>query len=97
MSLILALDTSTPVCSVALCKDGQIIAQNMLSIGLSHSSHLTKLIEQVLENAGVGLTDLTAVAVSKGPGSYTGLRIGVSVAKGLCFANELKLLVLTVL
>ncbi|AYA37447.1 tRNA (adenosine(37)-N6)-threonylcarbamoyltransferase complex dimerization subunit type 1 TsaB [Hymenobacter oligotrophus] len=91
MPLILALETSSPVCSVALTHDGALLAATELRLEKSHSSHLTVLIEQLLSNAGVALEQVSAVAVSDGPGSYTGLRIGAAAAKGLCYALSLPL------
>ncbi|MFH1004305.1 MAG: tRNA (adenosine(37)-N6)-threonylcarbamoyltransferase complex dimerization subunit type 1 TsaB [Bacteroidota bacterium] len=86
-SIILCLETSTKVCSVALGKNGKIIAlKESHDEQYTHSENLTLYIEDVIKQAGMNLSDLDAVAVSKGPGSYTGLRIGVSVAKGLCYA-----------
>jgi tRNA threonylcarbamoyladenosine biosynthesis protein TsaB len=89
---ILSLETSTKVCAVALHQAGTLIAETRLAIEQAHSSKLTVLIEQLLENASIQSQDLRAVAVSAGPGSYTGLRIGVSVGKGLCFALQIPLL-----
>ena len=86
MSLILNLDTATSVCSVALARDEKIIAQRINSEGRNHAALLTTFIEEVLGEASVQPDDLDAIAVSKGPGSYTGLRIGVSTAKGMAYA-----------
>jgi tRNA threonylcarbamoyladenosine biosynthesis protein TsaB len=96
---LLSLETSSPVCSVALHRiaDGSLIGQSELRIDKSHSTHLTILIEQLLENTGHQLTDLAAVAVSDGPGSYTGLRIGGAAAKGLCFALDIPLVAISTL
>ena len=81
-TLLLSLETSSPVCSVALHRlaDGSLVGQSELRLDKSHSTHLTILIEQLLANTGHQLTDLAAVAVSDGPGSYTGLRIGAAAA-----------------
>lgn len=98
MALILCLETSTTQCSVGLAKDGQLIAlKEENSEQYMHSEWLHVFIEKLLEEAGVAVSDLDAVAVGKGPGSYTGLRIGVSAAKGLCFAQNLKLIALPTL
>ncbi len=94
MSLLLSLETSSPLCSVALHRlaDGHLLGQSELRLDKSHSSHLTVLIEQLVINTGHTLHDLAAVALSDGPGSYTGLRIGAAAAKGLCFALDIPLL-----
>ena len=86
MSIILNIETSTSVCSVALSKDGKIIASRESPGERSHAALLTPYIEEVLETSGISAEDLDGIAVSKGPGSYTGLRIGVSTAKGIAFA-----------
>lgn len=92
MTVLLAIETSTTVCSVALFKDEQLLGASELQIEKSHSSHITVMIAQLVENCGLTLQDLRAVAVSGGPGSYTGLRIGSSTAKGLCFSLDIPLL-----
>ncbi|MBE0646679.1 MAG: tRNA (adenosine(37)-N6)-threonylcarbamoyltransferase complex dimerization subunit type 1 TsaB [Bacteroidales bacterium] len=88
MSLILALETATPVCSVALARDGVILALRESTAPNAHSSVLTVFIEEVFREASLQYSDLDAVSVSMGPGSYTGLRIGVATAKGLCYALD---------
>src|SRR5690348_832884 len=88
MAYILSLETSTTVCSVALHLDQQLLSYAELQMEKSHSSHITVMVQQVMEYAGVGLGQLDAVAVSGGPGSYTGLRIGSGTAKGLCFSLD---------
>jgi tRNA threonylcarbamoyladenosine biosynthesis protein TsaB len=88
MSLILSIDTSTKVCSVALHNVSKLLAISELYTEKSHSGMLTTLCENVVKHAGFSLQDLNAIAVAKGPGSYTGLRIGVSTAKGFCFALD---------
>lgn len=85
MALILNIDTSTSVCSVALSRDGQLLALKENSEGLNHSLLLGTYIDDILEENHLTAGMLDAVAVSMGPGSYTGLRIGVSMAKGLCY------------
>lgn len=85
MSLILNIDTSTSVCSVALAKNGETFAIKENKEGLNHSILLGKYIDELLKENNLGSHELDAVAISMGPGSYTGLRIGVSMAKGLCF------------
>jgi tRNA threonylcarbamoyladenosine biosynthesis protein TsaB len=87
MHLILCLETSTKTCSVALGKNGKLLAlKESLEERHSHAENLTLYIEEVCTQSNVRLQDIDAIAVSKGPGSYTGLRIGVSTAKGLCYA-----------
>lgn len=85
---ILCIETSTSVCSVALSIAGEAIEVVELSSGMQHGEQITLLIKQCMELAGLRLKELDAIAVSSGPGSYTGLRIGVSTAKGLCMAIE---------
>ncbi|MBP6977073.1 MAG: tRNA (adenosine(37)-N6)-threonylcarbamoyltransferase complex dimerization subunit type 1 TsaB [Bacteroidales bacterium] len=86
MATLLCLDTATAVCSVALGRDGELWKLKESHIPNAHSSLIISLIEEVMTAAGLSLPELDAIAVSQGPGSYTGLRIGVSTVKGLCFA-----------
>lgn len=86
MALILNLETATTVCSVSLAKDGESIAFKELDSGYSHAENLTLFIQDVISSANIAMADIDAIAVSKGPGSYTGLRIGVSTAKGLAYS-----------
>lgn len=88
MALILNMDTATPVCSVALAKDGKLLAFREKNEKNIHAEVLTGFVEEVLAEAEVKLSNLDAIAVSMGPGSYTGLRIGVSTAKGLCYSLD---------
>ena len=90
--MILSLETATNVCSVALSDNGKLLNLKESSIDKSHASLLTIFIDTILQEAGIQVKDLDAVAVSKGPGSYTGLRIGVSTAKGLCYGAGVPLL-----
>ena len=93
MALILNIETATTNCSVSIGKDGRMLALKELnSSSYSHSEDLHFFIKESLEAASLSTNDLDAIAVSKGPGSYTGLRIGVSAAKGLCFALDLPLI-----
>ena len=93
MGLILNLETSSTNCSVCVAKDGEILAiRELNSANYSHAEKLHIFIEEVMQEASVQMQDLEAVAVSKGPGSYTGLRIGVSAAKGLCYALGIPLI-----
>ena len=86
--MILCIETSTAVCSVALVENGKVIALRESLDGQNHAEKITIFIDEVMKEANVSYRDLDAVATSMGPGSYTGLRIGVSTAKGLCYAME---------
>ena len=88
MPLILHIETATRVCSVALARDGALLSLKESSQPNVHSSLLTVFIDEIFRETGVAPAQLDAVAVSKGPGSYTGLRIGVAAAKGLCYALD---------
>ena len=89
MGLILNLETSTKNCSVSLAKDGEVLILNEINTGnYSHAELLHPFIDEVMKSSDYSLNDVDAIAVSKGPGSYTGLRIGVSAAKGLCFSLD---------
>ena len=92
MTLILSIETSTPICSIALHRDGSLIDSESLEVAGAHSERLMIMIQQLLGRNQVQAEVLDAVAVSEGPGSYTGLRIGVSTAKGLSFAWDLPLI-----
>lgn len=97
MALILIIETATAYCSVALVKNGVIIASLESDVHNDHAAVLANYIKQVFDQTDNQLKDLHAVAVSKGPGSYTGLRIGVSSAKGLCYSLEIPLIALNTL
>ena len=84
--MILCLETATPSCSVALVHNGEVLACEEDPKGQNHSEKITLFIDSVMKKAGISYDQLDAVAVSMGPGSYTGLRIGVSTAKGICYA-----------
>ncbi len=86
---ILAIESSAKPASAAVCEDGKIIAQTYINNGLTHSRTLLPLIEDMLKNAGLSYDDIGLVAVAKGPGSFTGVRIGVSTAKGICWARDI--------
>lgn len=93
MTYLLNIETATKNCSVSLAKDGETIALKELNDGgYSHAEKLHEFIKVVLEKGNISMSDIDAIAVSKGPGSYTGLRIGVSAAKGLCFALNIPLI-----
>jgi tRNA threonylcarbamoyladenosine biosynthesis protein TsaB len=89
LAYILSLETATTNCSVSLSKDGEtIVLKEDNDKSYSHAERLHVYIDTVLQEANIGKSVIDAIAVSKGPGSYTGLRIGVSAAKGLCFALD---------
>jgi tRNA threonylcarbamoyladenosine biosynthesis protein TsaB len=93
LAYILNIETATKNCSVSLAKNGEtILCKEIAELGYSHAEKLHVFIEEILKETQVNATNLNAIAVSKGPGSYTGLRIGVSAAKGLCYALEIPLL-----
>ncbi len=97
MSCILHIETSTKVCSVAVTEDGAVLFEKVDKNGPSHAVQLGVFIDEAIsyiDNHGI---PFDAVAVSQGPGSYTGLRIGVSMAKGICYARDLKLLAVSTL
>jgi tRNA threonylcarbamoyladenosine biosynthesis protein TsaB len=90
---ILNIETATKNCSVSLAKNGEtILCKEIAEQGYSHAERLHVFIEEILKDTGNTFQDLKAIAVSKGPGSYTGLRIGVSTAKGLCYALGIPLI-----
>ena len=95
MALILNIETSTEVCSTGLARDGVLIKLRESILGQNHAMLLTVFIREILEESGIEMAQLDGIAVSGGPGSYTGLRIGVSVAKGLCYASNLPLISVT--
>ncbi len=93
MTYILNIETATKNCSVSLAKDGvTILTKEIAEQGYSHAEKLHVFIEEILNKTNLTVRDLKAIAVSKGPGSYTGLRIGVSAAKGLCYALGIPLI-----
>ncbi|TVR40849.1 MAG: tRNA (adenosine(37)-N6)-threonylcarbamoyltransferase complex dimerization subunit type 1 TsaB [Bacteroidia bacterium] len=93
MTYILLIETSTRTCSVGLLHNEKLLAiREDDSKNYSHSKLLAVFIREVLQEAGISPTDVSAVAVSRGPGSYTGLRIGVSAAKGFCFARDIPMI-----
>ena len=88
--LILGIETSAKACSAALCRDGELLAQSYSRTGLTHSRTLLPMIEDMLRNTETPKESLDAVAVAYGPGSFTGIRIGISTAKGLCWGLDCK-------
>ena len=97
MGLILSIETAISVCSVALHRDGKLLGSLELHQDNVHSQKLMPVIDALLSQAGVRTDDLQAIAISAGPGSYTGLRIGVSTAKGLAYAHDLPLIAIDTL
>lgn len=97
MASILHIETATQVCSVALSANGVISQIRESREKNSHSAIITVFIEEILKSAGMPFSDLDAIAVSMGPGSYTGLRIGVSTAKGICYALDKPLIAISTL
>lgn len=97
MATILQIETATPVCAVAIAVNGETIAFKAEAAPNIHAAKLTLFIDEVMQQANLKYADLDAIAVSKGPGSYTGLRIGVSTAKGLCFALDKPLIAINTL
>jgi tRNA threonylcarbamoyladenosine biosynthesis protein TsaB len=93
LNYILNIETSTKNCSVSLANNGQtVICREIAEHGYSHAEKLHVFIEELLKESTISYQDLNAIAVSKGPGSYTGLRIGVSAAKGFCYALNIPLI-----
>lgn len=92
MSPILSIETATTVCSVALHHSGTLIAHTALCMDRSHSEYLMPIVEALLNNSNCDTKSLEAIAVSAGPGSYTGLRIGTAVGKGLCYGLDVPLI-----
>ncbi len=92
MAVILIIETSTQVCSVALMNDGKLVDLIESKEGQNHAQLTAVFAQELLSRNRIKASELSAVAVSKGPGSYTGLRIGVSTAKGICFANHIPLI-----
>ena len=97
MPTLLHIETATNVCSVALSCNGQLLSLRETSVKNAHSSVLTTFIEESLRSAGIKTSEIDAIAVSEGPGSYTGLRIGVASAKGLCYALDKPLIAISTL
>lgn len=85
MALILCIETGTDICSVGIAKDGELISLRESDEGRDHAKKVGVFVDELFKQTGISPDDIEAVAVGKGPGSYTGLRIGVSFAKGLCY------------
>lgn len=88
MALILCIETGTDICSVGIARDGELISLRESDEGRDHARQVGVFVDELLDEMGLQPEDLDAVAVGKGPGSYTGLRIGVSFAKGLCYGIQ---------
>jgi tRNA threonylcarbamoyladenosine biosynthesis protein TsaB len=97
MAFILNLETSTAVCSVSVTGDGKVLSFREQLDAKSHAAQLAPFIDEVLKESGLKAQNLSAIAVSKGPGSYTGLRIGVSTAKGIAYALNVPLIAIDTL
>ncbi len=98
MIYILNIETATKNCSVSIAKNGEtFLCREIAEQGYSHAEKLHVFIEELLKESGIAITEVNAIAVSKGPGSYTGLRIGVSAAKGLCYALGIPLIAIDTL
>lgn len=91
MSLILCIETGTDICSVGLSRDGKLVSLRESDEGRDHAKKVGVFVDELLRETGVAPDELSAVAVGMGPGSYTGLRIGVSFAKGLCYGLQIPL------
>lgn len=91
MSLILCIETGTDICSVGIARDGELLSLRESDEGRDHARKVGVFVDELLRETGVSPDELDAVAVGKGPGSYTGLRIGVSFAKGLCYGLRIPL------
>ena len=97
MERLILIETSTALCSAALAEDGVITSYRESSAPKAHASLTAVFIQEMLEEKGLTIADCDAVCVSKGPGSYTGLRVGVSTAKGLCFGSGKPLIAISTL
>ena len=98
MPYILNIETATKNCSVALAKDGKtILCKEIAEEGYSHAERLHVFIDEIIKEVGITFQELSAIAVSQGPGSYTGLRIGVSSAKGFCYALNIPMIAIDTL
>ena len=91
MSLILCIETGTDICSVGLSRDGELISLRESDEGCDHARNVALFVDELLRENDIAAEELSAVAVGMGPGSYTGLRIGVSFAKGLCYGLQIPL------
>lgn len=97
LALILSIETSGPVCSVSLHDNGTLIQLKETTENHKHAEMLAPFIQDILRDRKLKVSDLSAIAVSEGPGSYTGLRIGISLAKGMCYASGIPLIAINTL
>jgi len=97
VAYILCLETATNTCSVALSQEGHLVAEAHISEGMRHSASLTRLIDKVTKQAKIRADELNAIAISDGPGSYTGLRVGASTAKAICYVQDIPLIAVSTL
>ncbi len=97
MATILCIETATSICSVALSRNSKVVTHREISGGYAHAEKLVQFISELIAEAGIANKDLEAISVSSGPGSYTGLRIGISTAKGLCYALDIPLISISTL
>lgn len=86
---ILSVDTSATAASAAICEEGRLIGESYINTSLTHSQTLIPMIEQLMSNTKTDMSDIAAIAVNAGPGSFTGVRIGVAAVKGLAFSNNI--------
>ncbi len=89
--LTLAIDTATKVCTVALCRDEELLAEYSINVGMTHSEGLLPQLEQMLQRAGIAKNEIELIAVSMGPGSFTGLRIGLATAEAMAYSWQVYL------
>jgi len=94
---IINIETSTKVCGVSLTKNGELIDHKESNEGNSHAANLAPFIDEIIKRNNINYSNLNAIAISKGPGSYTGLRIGTSTAKGLCYSLNIPLIAINTL
>ena len=92
MSLILCIETGTDICSVGLARDGELVSLRESDEGRDHAKNVAVFVDELLRENGVAAEELSAIAVGMGPGSYTGLRIGASIAKGICYGLNISLI-----
>jgi tRNA threonylcarbamoyladenosine biosynthesis protein TsaB len=97
MAIILSIETSTPTSSIAIHDSDSLVSSQSVHRSKSHSEYLVPSIKYLCETSGIDIKEIGAVAISKGPGSYTGLRIGTSSAKGLCYGLDAKLIAVNTL